>query len=231
MSESNHGTDDYAKQESPSEAEEEFWAKRNAYDQSMDSKRREEIEAFLAEAKAEALRIDPETADVTFWWADWDDPYRIYNRPEEFWCCINREYFARNPGSDIWVWWSDLPEETQEKLTSFSARRKRMQRATLKKQFSAETLKQLEEAKNKLRSGPPELVIEDLRSLAKNDEMPNELAGDLQMLAEMLDCGLGSLNEVEQDFLDIFFPEDDAGVEFGETDARRSESLVSGLLA
>jgi hypothetical protein len=98
----------------PSEAE--FWAKRNEHDQNIDCKRREEIETFLAEAKAEALSIDPETADVTFWWSDFDDPYCVYGRPEEFWYCIGREYFARNTDSDIWVWFGDLPKESREKL-------------------------------------------------------------------------------------------------------------------
>ena len=35
-----------------------------------------------------------------------------------------------------------------------------------------------------------------------------------------LDPALGTLDEVEQEFLDIFFPEGFAGVEFSETDAR-----------
>ena len=95
-----------------------------------------------------------------------------------------------------------------------------MQPAIDKKQFSAETQKQLEEAEYKLRSGPLDLVIKDLRSLSKNDEMPNELVKKLQELAERLDPALGTLDEVEQEFLDIFFPEGFAGVEFSETDTR-----------
>lgn len=87
-----------------------------------------------------------------------------------------------------------------------------------RKQFSAETQKQLEEAKYKLLSGPLDLVIEDLRSVAENDEMPGELAKKLRELADELDPALGSLNEVEQEFLDIFFPEVSAGVEFDEAD-------------
>ena len=44
------------------------------------------------------------------------DPYGVDpDLPEE--CqCIGREYFARSPGSDIWVHFHDLPEETRDAL-------------------------------------------------------------------------------------------------------------------
>jgi hypothetical protein len=105
------------------EDERAFWAKRKEYDRNMDPMKRAEIQAFLAEAKAEAQRIDPETAEVTFWWSDIDDPYCVYGRPV---ACVGREYFARNPDSDIWVWFGDLPKKTLKKLEhrrkpSFSA--------------------------------------------------------------------------------------------------------------
>jgi hypothetical protein len=96
--------------------EEEFWPRRNEHDRKVEAERGEQIEAYLAEAKAEALRIDPETAEVTFWWSDYDDPYGVYGRPIELCACVGREYFARNPDSDIWVWFDYLPEETLEKL-------------------------------------------------------------------------------------------------------------------
>ena len=42
------------------------------------------------------------------------DPYGVYpDLPEE---CqqVGREYFARSTGSDIWVHFHDLPEETRD---------------------------------------------------------------------------------------------------------------------
>ena len=72
-----------------------------------------EIEQWLAIRKEAGLKIDPETAE-----RGWDyrldgDPYGIYDEwelPEEF-HCVNRAYWARAPGSDIWVHSGDLPEE------------------------------------------------------------------------------------------------------------------------
>jgi hypothetical protein len=46
------------------------------------------------------------------------DPYGVLDKwelPEEF-DCVGREYFARAPGSDVWVWFGDLPEQTVERL-------------------------------------------------------------------------------------------------------------------
>jgi len=46
------------------------------------------------------------------------DPYGVMDEwelPEEF-DQIGREHFARAPGSDICVWFGDLPEETRAKL-------------------------------------------------------------------------------------------------------------------
>ena len=65
----------------------------------------EELSAkqWLAIRKEEALKIDPDTAQV-----EWDyryvlDPYDdIPDLPEEY-RCVGRTYFARSPGSDVWV--------------------------------------------------------------------------------------------------------------------------------
>ena len=76
----------------------------------------EEIENWLAIRKEAGLQIDPETAEV-----DWDyalalDPYYVgYEIPEEY-QQVGREYFARSPGSDVWVWFGDLPETTRDVL-------------------------------------------------------------------------------------------------------------------
>ena len=74
------------------------------------------VEKWLAIRKEEAHRINPETAKVDWDWGQILDPYGVEpNLPEEL-CCVGRNYFARNPGSDIWVSFHDLPNETCERL-------------------------------------------------------------------------------------------------------------------
>jgi len=73
-------------------------------------------EQWLAIRRAAGLKIDPETAEVDWTYAQTLDPYGVVpDLPEE---CeqIGREYFARSPDSDIWVHFSDLPEATSEAL-------------------------------------------------------------------------------------------------------------------
>jgi hypothetical protein len=74
------------------------------------------VEDWLAIRKEEALKIDPGTAEVTWHYAQTLDLYGVCpDLPEE--CqCIGREYFARSPGSDIWVHFGDLPEKVREAL-------------------------------------------------------------------------------------------------------------------
>ena len=74
-----------------------------------------DIQQWLAVRKEEGLRIDPQTAEVMWKYAQVLDPYDILEIPEEHYC-VGREYFARCPGSDIWVWFGDLPEETANTL-------------------------------------------------------------------------------------------------------------------
>jgi hypothetical protein len=86
---------------------------------------RAELEQWLAIRKEEALRIDPETAEVHWSYAQTLDPYGALDEwelPEEF-HQIGREYFARNVGSDIWVEFGDLPDETRDKLRNRYSRR------------------------------------------------------------------------------------------------------------
>jgi hypothetical protein len=73
------------------------------------------VEEFLAIRKAEGLKIHARTAEVTWRYAQTLDPYGIRELPEECWQ-VGREYFARSPGSDIWVNFGDLPEETCDAL-------------------------------------------------------------------------------------------------------------------
>jgi hypothetical protein len=77
-----------------------------------------EIEEWLAIRKEEGLKIDPETAEVMWTYAMDFDPYGVLDEwelPEEF-NQVGRTYFARAPGSRIWVWSGDLLDETRDKL-------------------------------------------------------------------------------------------------------------------
>ena len=74
------------------------------------------VEEWLAIRKQQALKIDPETAEVTWHYAQTDDPYGVYPDVAEECQYIGRAYFARSPGSDIWVDFGDLPDEVREAL-------------------------------------------------------------------------------------------------------------------
>jgi hypothetical protein len=75
-------------------------------------------EQWLAVRKKAGLKIDPETAEVDWRYALTFDPYDVHpDLPEEL-QQVGREYFARSPGSAIWVWFGDLPESTRERLLS-----------------------------------------------------------------------------------------------------------------
>ncbi len=70
----------------------------------------------LAIRKEEALKIDPATAQVEWWFAFTLDPYGFDpDLPDE---CkqVGREYFARNSGSDVWGAFRDLPTDTHDAL-------------------------------------------------------------------------------------------------------------------
>ena len=74
------------------------------------------VEQWLAIRKEAARQIDPETAEVDWWYVQTMDPYGVDpDLPEE---CqqIGRGYFACSPGSDVWVSFYDLPEATAEAL-------------------------------------------------------------------------------------------------------------------
>lgn len=74
------------------------------------------MESWLAWRRAAGKHIDPETAEVTWWYARTLDPYGVCaNLPEE---CdqVGREYFARSPDCDLWISFGDLPEATQKAL-------------------------------------------------------------------------------------------------------------------
>jgi hypothetical protein len=68
------------------------------------------VKRWLAIRKEAGLKIDPETAEVMWQYELTLDPYGVYpDLPEEY-QQVGREYFARSPGSDVWVWFGDLPD-------------------------------------------------------------------------------------------------------------------------
>ena len=76
----------------------------------------EERKIWLAIRKEAGLKIDPETAEVEWTYAQTLDPYGVYHDlPEEYWQ-VGREYFVRSPGSDVWVWFGDLPDAIRSAL-------------------------------------------------------------------------------------------------------------------
>ena len=81
-----------------------------------DKEREVTVEQWLAIRKKEALKIDPETAEVDWLYEYTMDPYGVDpDLPEEL-RQVGREYFARSPDSDVWVSFQDLPDATVEAL-------------------------------------------------------------------------------------------------------------------
>ncbi len=74
------------------------------------------VEQWLAIRKEEGLEIDPATAEVDWNYAQTLDPYGVYPELPEEYSQVGRAYFARRPGSDIWVEFGDLPDEIREAL-------------------------------------------------------------------------------------------------------------------
>ena len=74
------------------------------------------VEHWLAIRREEGLKINPETAEVEWTYAQTLDPCGVDPElPEEYWQ-VGREYFARSPGSDMWVCFGDLPDATRSAL-------------------------------------------------------------------------------------------------------------------
>lgn len=73
-----------------------------------------ERSVFEAMVKEVAQNINPATAEVEWVHRNTSDPYGIYPKEENI--CIGRVCFARCPGSDVWVWFGDLPDTTREAL-------------------------------------------------------------------------------------------------------------------
>jgi hypothetical protein len=75
-----------------------------------------EIQQWLAIRKEEGLKIDAATAEVDWGYGQTFDPYGLYPEPPSVLWQVGREYFARRPGSEIWVWFGDLPDTTHKAL-------------------------------------------------------------------------------------------------------------------
>jgi hypothetical protein len=76
----------------------------------------DEIEAFVAGRKREGLKIDPKTAEILCEGGFFLNPYGVYRDLGEAEQFTGKLYFARRPGSKIWVFFRDLPEATRGKL-------------------------------------------------------------------------------------------------------------------
>jgi hypothetical protein len=109
-------------EELPENILERLLAKRRAslYESFLDSPFNDDssltIRDWLEIRKQEGMRIDPETAEVDWSYAETFDPYGLGLELSDELRQVGREYFARNPGSDIWVVFQDLPEGTRNKL-------------------------------------------------------------------------------------------------------------------
>jgi hypothetical protein len=74
------------------------------------------VEQWLAIRKKAGLQIDPATAEVDWRYGAVFDPYEIEpDLPEEL-QVAGRVYFARSPGSEVWVSFDDLSEVTRNAL-------------------------------------------------------------------------------------------------------------------
>ena len=72
-------------------------------------------EQWLSVRKEQGLKIDPETAEVFCNYGYVVDPYGLYDLTDEE-KCVGRNYFARSPGSDVWVSFHDLPKAVCDRL-------------------------------------------------------------------------------------------------------------------
>ena len=75
-----------------------------------------EREEWLAIRKAAGRKIDPETAEIDCKHGQIWDPYALYPELAEEFPEVGWIFFARSPGSDIWVEFGDLPVATRGAL-------------------------------------------------------------------------------------------------------------------
>lgn len=60
--------------------------------------------------------IDPETAEVNWWYVEMLDPYGDYAELPPHFQCTGRAHFARAPGTDVWIESAHLPKATVKRL-------------------------------------------------------------------------------------------------------------------
>jgi hypothetical protein len=73
-----------------------------------------ETQSWLAARREEGRTMNPETAQVVVEYVQMLDPYGIKRHLAEH--CVGRQFFARSPGSDEWVWCGDLPDAVHDRL-------------------------------------------------------------------------------------------------------------------
>jgi hypothetical protein len=74
------------------------------------------VKYLRALRKTVGFHINPETAEVKWVYGLTLDPYGDYpDLPEEH-QQVGRKYFARSPGSDVWIDFGDLSQRTRDAL-------------------------------------------------------------------------------------------------------------------
>ena len=106
-----------------------------------------EAQAFLEGRLKEAERIDPQTCEIGWWYADAVNLYGIFEDHEEF-CCVGKECFVRNVPDGDWVWDGHLPEHAYKALVERIEREADTYENYLKRPKES---RQLWEAKGELR--------------------------------------------------------------------------------
>ena len=77
----------------------------------------EDTDQWLAIRKEAAAKIDAEAAEVHWEFGSVTDPYGVYgDTVDQESCVVGRNYFARSPESDVWVWFGDLPAAVRDAL-------------------------------------------------------------------------------------------------------------------
>ena len=76
----------------------------------------DEYRKLMEQRFAAGELINPATAEVARWHANYFDPYGDgLELPDEA-VCYGRQLFVRTPGSDSYVFINDLPEGTQDEI-------------------------------------------------------------------------------------------------------------------
>jgi excisionase family DNA binding protein len=71
---------------------------------------------WLAWRAAAGRVVDPQTAEVMWDYRLTVDPYGVVDEIPEEYQQVGRQYFARAPGTSVWIAFGDLPEQTRNAL-------------------------------------------------------------------------------------------------------------------